>query len=78
MLDRSSCFHGYILLLWIIRHLEVMCILDMNRDNPILPVPLRLWSQKMFSNDSLHGTCIGAQSDQSQIIWEIFDWTEVG
>ena len=40
ILDRSSCFHGSILLLWIIGHLEVMCFLDMNQDNPILSTPL--------------------------------------
>ena len=40
---RSSCFHGSILSLWIIGHLEVMCTLDMI--HPILPVSHRLGSR---------------------------------
>ena len=38
-LDRSSCSHGSILLLWMLRCLEVKCTLDMNL--PICPVPHR-------------------------------------
>ena len=70
MLDRSSCFHGSILLLWISCHLKIMCILDINQYNPILPVPL-CGHKVLSSNDSLHETCIGAHFDYSKIMWEI-------
>ena len=71
ILDRSSCFHGSILLLWIIG--EVMCTLDTS--HPILPVPHRQGSQILPFCDSLHVTCIGAQSNPFNVITKICDFS---
>ena len=72
ILEPSLYFHESILLVLLIRHLEVMCTLDMPHDHQTLRILQHLLSRNIVQRYCFDESCICTQLDQLLFIRKIF------